>query len=498
MSHSSQKQQNNRSAPITFDRRQLLEWGGYGLGSIALTSLLGRELGAHATGHQEGSSSGALAGFPHFAAKAKRVVFLTQSGSPSQIELFDPKPDLARFTGTALPDSVRMGQAVSTMTRGKPQTVMPSVSAFRKYGECGTEFGDWIPHIGGIADEICVIRSMNTEFINHAPAMTFLLSGHQLPGRPSLGAWVQYGLGTMNENLPGFVVLVSKTGNTGDQPLYDHYWGTGFLPTRHQGVRLRSDGEPVLYLNNPPGINASVRRRMLDDLQRLNSQKHAAWQDPEIDTRIAQYELAYRMQTSVPELADMSEEDEETFDLYGPESRDSGSYANNCLMARRLLQRGVRFVQVFLGDWDHHNGMRKRHPDRARSSDQPSAALVKDLKRLGMLEDTLVVWAGEFGRGIAAQSNTGNPLDDPNVGRDHHPRCFSLWMAGGGVKPGMVYGATDDFSFNVIENPVHVHDLQATILHLLGIDHKRHTFRFQGRDFRLSDVHGHVVHDIIG
>lgn len=489
--NSNSKKQN---VTTNFDRRQLLEWGGYGLGSIALSSLLGKEVSAHSYNEQTVNER---SDFPHFAPKAKRVVFLTQSGSPSQIELFDPKPNLHKRAGIKLPDSVRMGQAVTTMTRGKPQIVMPSLTKFKKYGKCGTEFGEWIPHIAGIADDICVIRSMTTEFINHAPAMTFLLSGHQLPGRPSMGAWVQYGLGTMNENLPGFVVLVSKTGNTGDQPLYDHYWGTGFLPSRHQGVRLRSQGEPVLYLNNPPGVSSTVRRRMLDDLKHLNEQKHSIYKDPEIKTRIAQYELAYRMQTSVPELTDMRDETEETFDLYGPDSKTPGTYARNCLLARRLLERGVRFVQVFLGDWDHHNGMKVRHPDRARSSDQPSAALVKDLKRRGMLEDTLVVWGGEFGRGIAAQSGMKNPAEDANVGRDHHPRCFSIWMAGGGVKPGMTHGVTDDFSFNVVEDQVHVHDLQATILRLLGIDHKRHTFRFMGRDYRLTDVHGKVVKEIL-
>ncbi len=474
------------------DRRQLLKWGGYGLGGIALSSLLKNDAAAW-----DSNDEPSLRGFPHFAPKAKRVVFLTQSGAPSQIELFDPKPNVVRHAGIELPDSVRMGQAVSTMTRGKPQIVMPSITKFAKHGKCGTEFGEWIPHIAGIADDICVVRSMTTEFINHAPAMTFLLSGNQIPGRPSLGGWVQYGLGSENRNLPGFVVLVSKTGNTGDQPLYDHYWGTGFLPSRHQGVRLRSSGEPVLFLNNPSGVSRSTRRLMLDDLKILNTEKHDEYLDPEIKTRIAQYELGFRMQTSVPELADMSDETEETYELYGPESQTPGSYAHNCIMARRLLQRGVRFVQVFLGDWDHHNGMRNRHRDRARSSDQPSAALVKDLKRMGMLDDTLVVWGGEFGRGIAAQTKETDPANDPKVGRDHHPRCFSVWMAGGGVKGGTTYGATDDFSFNVTENPVHVHDLQATILHLLGIDHKRHTFRFMGRDFRLTDVHGHVVKDII-
>jgi len=481
------------AVPLSIDRRKLLQWGGYGVGAMALGSLLSSDAPAGGVGSQLGSQVGL-----HHTAKAKQVIFLTQSGGPSQIELFDPKPQLTKHAGVDLPPSVRMGQRLTTMTAGQSrQVVMPALTRFKPYGESGIEMGEWIPHIASIADDMCLIRSMQTEFINHAPAMTFLLSGHQLPGRPSLGAWTSYGLGTLNANLPEFAVLVSRTGNTGDQPLYDYYWGAGFLPSKHQAVALRGGSEPVLYLKNPPGIDRSTRRLQLDGLAELNSMKHAAWGDPEIQTRIRQYELAFNMQRSAPELTNISSEPQSTFDLYGPESRKPGTYAYNCLMARRMVERGVRFVQVFLGDWDHHDDMSVRTPQRASMSDQPSAALVKDLKQRGLLDETLVVWGGEFGRGVTAQTKTQNPLADPKVGRDHHPRCFSLWMAGGGVKPGHVHGATDDFSYNVVDGLVPIHDLQATILHLMGVDHKRLTHRFMGRDFRLTDVHGHVVHDLI-
>jgi len=456
----------HHDSPQTFDRRQILQWGGYGLGAMALGTLLGRDASA-AT-----ASPSPLA--PHFTPRAKQVVFLTQSGAPSQIELFDPKPDLVRFAGTDLPESVRMGQRLTTMTAGQGRhIVMPNISGFTRHGKSGIEIGDWLPYTGEIADDICVIRSMHTDFINHAPAMTFLLSGHQLPGRPSIGAWASYGLGSINENLPEFAVLVSTTGNTGDQPLYDYYWSAGFLPSRHQAVRFRGGSDPVLYLKDPAGMSRDMRRTMLDGLGSLNQHKLDQWGDPEIATRIAQYEMAFKMQQSVPELADFSDEPESTFELYGEKSKEPGSYAYNCLMARRMIERGVRFVQVFLGDWDHHTEFRKRHPGRCETSDQPSAALVKDLKQRGLLDETLVVWGGEFGRGISAQTKSDDPASDPKVGRDHHPRCFSLWLAGAGVKGGTVYGATDDYGYNIVENPVHVHDLQATILHLMGIDHER-------------------------
>ncbi len=470
-------------------RRQLLQWGGYGLGAMALESLFSQESGAASLGTASGL---------HHPATAKKVIFLTQSGAPSQIELFDPKPELAALSGTELPESVRMGQRVTTMTAGQARNaIMPAATTFKRYGESGIEFGDWIPHIAELADDICVVRSMKTDFINHAPALTFMLTGHQLPGRPSLGAWSSFGLGTLNKNLPEFAVLVSKTGNSGDQPLYDYYWDAGFLPSKHQGAKLRGGSDPVLYLKNPAGIDRETRRLQLDGLAELNQHKHDAWADPEIETRIAQYEMAYKMQSSVPELADLSGEPQSTFDLYGEEAKEPGTYAYNCLMARRMVERDIRFVQVFLGDWDHHNDMLTRSPDRAAVSDRPSAALVKDLKQRGLLDETLVVWGGEFGRGVTAQTKSNDPLADPKVGRDHHPRCFSLWMAGGGLKRGHVHGATDEFSYNVVEDQVHIHDLQATILHLMGVDHERLTYRFMGRDFRLTDVHGHVVHDII-
>ncbi|QDU89646.1 hypothetical protein Pla175_30390 [Pirellulimonas nuda] len=479
----------NPNDPLAIHRRQVLQWGGYGLGAMALQSLLSKEAGGAPLG-----STGGL----HYRATTKRVIFLTQSGAPSQIELFDPKPQLVARSGQELPGSVSMGQRLTTMTAGQSRmAVMPAVTTFKPYGESGIELGDWIPHIAGIADDICVVRSMQTDFINHAPALTFMLTGSQLPGRPSLGAWSSFGLGTLNANLPEFAVLVSKTGNSGDQPLYDYYWGAGFLPSRHQAAKLRGGAEPVLYLKNPAGIDRQTRRLQLDALAELNQHKHDAWSDPEITTRIAQYEMAYKMQRSVPELADLSQEPQSTFDLYGEEAKEPGTYAFNCLMARRMVERDVRFVQVFLGDWDHHVKMRTRSPARAATSDRPSAALVRDLKQRGMLDDTLVVWAGEFGRGVTAQTKSSDPLSDPNVGRDHHPRCFSLWMAGGGLKRGHVHGATDDYCYNVVENPVHIHDLQATILRLMGVDHERLTYRFMGRDFRLTDVHGRVVHDII-
>lgn len=475
--------------PLCINRRDLLQWGGYGLGAIAAHGLLA-----------ESSQGAALerAPKPHFAPKAKQVVFLTQSGAPSQMELFDPKPQLERLAGTELPESVQMGQRLTTMTSGQAkQLVMPSILKFKKYGESGTEIGEWLPYTAGIVDDICVVRSMHTDFINHAPALTFLLSGGQLPGRPSIGAWASYGLGTMNRDLPEFAVMVSKTGNPGDQPLYDYYWGAGFLPSKHQGVKLRGGTEPVLYLKNPPGVSRAARRDMLDDLALLNQHKHQAWGDPEIASRISQYELAFRMQQSVPEMADLSDEPQWVFDLYGEDAREPGTYAYNCLMARRLIERGVRFVQVFLGDWDHHSDLPQRLKVRCKTGDQGSAALVIDLKQRGLLDETLVVWGGEFGRGITAQTDANQQEFDSRVGRDHHPRCFSIWLAGGGIRPGITYGATDDYCYNVIENPVHVHDLQATILHLMGIDHERLTYRFMGREFRLTDVAGNVVHDIL-
>ena len=473
---------------------------GLSLGAMAL-GLLGDGMGGRIAGRAaraadaepERNAIDGLRDLPHFAPKAKRVIFLTQSGGPSQIELFDEKPGMAKWAGQALPESVRMGQRLTLMTSKQEQLVMPSLTRFRRCGQNGASLGEWLPHLASVVDDLCIIKSMRTDHINHAPAMTFLLTGGQLPGRPSMGAWVSYGLGSPNRDLPDYLVLVSKMKRASDQPLYDYYWGSGFLPSRRQGVKLRNAKDPVLYLNDPEGLPRPIRRGMLDSLAELNRMKLDETRDPEIATRIRQYEMAYRMQTSVPELTDLSDESEETFELYGPESRRPGTYAANCILARRLAERGVRFVQLFHPDWDHHRQLTAWCPARCRDVDQPTAALIKDLKRRGLLDDTLVIWGGEFGRGAAGQGD----WKSPNAGRDHHPRCFTMWLAGAGVKPGLVYGKTDDFSYNVAENPVHVHDLQATVLHLLGINHERLTYRHQGRDFRLTDVHGRVIRDIL-
>ncbi|MFN9459357.1 MAG: DUF1501 domain-containing protein, partial [Acidobacteriota bacterium] len=409
----------------------------------------------------------AMDALPHFAPKAKRVIFLTQSGGPSQLELFDHKPGLRKLAGQELPDSVRRGQRVTTMTANQKQLIMPGVTKFIRHGQSGAELGEWLPHLGKVVDDICFIKSMHTDQINHAPAMTQFLTGHQLPGRPTLGAWTSYGLGSVNKNLPDYLVLLSKMQRPSDQPLSDHYWGSGFLPSRYQGVKLRNAKDPVLYLRDPEGLPRPLRRQMLDGLAALNQRRLEETGDPEIATRIRQYEMAYRMQSSVPELTDLSNEPEEVFNLYGPDSRRPGSYAANCILAHRLAERDVRFIQLFHPDWDHHSRLPSWCTARCRDTDQPSAALVTDLKRRGLLDDTLVVWGGEFGRGVAGQGQ----WDSIEAGRDHHPRCFTIWMAGAGVKPGFSYGATDDFSFNVAANPGHVRDLHATSLHLLGIDH---------------------------
>ena len=428
------------------------------------------------------------------APKAKRVIFLTQSGGPSQIELFDHKPGLAKLAGQKLPDSVRGGQRLSGMTKGKPQLIMPSHTEFARYGKSGATIGEWLPHTASIADELCFVKSMVTDQINHAPAMTKFLTGHHLTGRPSMGSWVSYGLGSENRDMPDYLVLLSKMKRGSDQPLYDHYWGSGFLPSVYQGVKLRSGKEPVLYLRDPDGLPRHLRREMLDRLGELNQLRFEQTGDPEIQTRIQQYEMAFRMQASVPELTDISDEPESVFDLYGPDSRRPGSYAANCILARRLAERGVRFIQLFHPDWDHHSRLKSWCTARCRDTDQPSAALIKDLKQRGMLDDTLVIWGGEFGRGVAGQGK----WDSPEGGRDHHPRCFTIWMAGAGIKPGFSYGATDDFSYNVAENPVHVRDLHATVMNQLGINHETFTYRFQGLDFRLTGVEkSRVVNEIL-
>jgi hypothetical protein len=431
----------------------------------------------------------------HFPATAKRVIYLFQSGAPSQLDLFDHKPTLLDRRGTELPDSVRKGQRLTGMTsRQDSFPVAPSKFKFAKHGRSGAWVSELLPHTATVVDDLCFVKSMHTEAINHDPAVTFFQTGAQLAGRPSIGAWLSYGLGSMNQDLPAFVVLISQgSGNPNDQPLYDRLWGSGFLPSKYQGVKFRSSGEPVLYLSNPDGLGDRTRRRILDDLAKLNQMKLEETGDPEIATRIAQYELAYRMQTSVPELTDISKEPKATFELYGDDARTPGTFAANCLLARRLAERGVRFVQLFHRGWDQHTNLPKQIVGQCRDVDRASAALITDLKRRGLLKDTLVVWGGEFGRTVYCQGR----LTADDYGRDHHPRCFTVWLAGGGVRGGVSHGETDDFSYNVTKDAVHVHDLHATILHCLGLDHTRLTFKFQGRYHRLTDVSGTVVRDIL-
>ncbi|MCB8932700.1 MAG: DUF1501 domain-containing protein [Fimbriimonadaceae bacterium] len=473
-----------------FNRRTFLKGTG-GLGIAALAGLLTQE--GFAAPLQDAKRFGGLPGVPHFAPKANRVIYLFQSGAPSQMELFDPKPKLAAMRGEDLPASIRMGQRLTGMTSGQKKfPVVNSIFKFSQHGQGGAWFSELLPHLADIADELCVVRSMYTDAINHDPAVTFFQTGFQLAGRPSIGSWLSYGLGTLNNDLPAYVVLTSVgTGRKDDQPLYDRLWGSGFLPTTHQGVKFRNTGDPVLFLSDPHGVDRETRREMLDDLMGLNKIRKAVSGDPEVDTRISQYELAFRMQTSVPELLDISKEPESVLEMYGPEVKRPGSYAYNCLLARRMAERGVRFMQLFHMGWDQHFNLPKAMQGQAFDTDQPSAALVKDLKQRGMLDDTLVVWGGEFGRTVYSQGT----LTDTDYGRDHHPRCFSIWLAGGGIKGGVSYGETDDFSYNVVKDPVSVHDLHATLLHLLGIDHERLTFRYQGRDFRLTDVSGSIVDD---
>jgi hypothetical protein len=464
-------------------------FGRAGVGLAALWSLL-NESAAAAPGERETAS-----GAPHFPAKARRVIYLFQSGAPSQMDLFEYKPKLDALRATELADSVRMGQRLTGMTsRQESFPVAPSKFKFARHGRCGATVSELLPHTAAVVDDLCFIKSMHTEAINHDPAVTFFQTGAQLAGRPSIGSWLAYGLGSESRDLPAFVVMVSQgSGNPNDQPLYDRLWGSGFLPTRYQGVKFRAVGDPVLYLSNPDGLSAAGRRRFLDDLAKLNQMRLDETGDPEVATRIAQYEMAYRMQTSVPELIDVSKEPKHVFDLYGPDSRKPGTFAANCLLARRLAERGVRFIQLFHRGWDQHTNLPKQIAGQCRDTDQPAAALVTDLKRRGLLDDTLVVWGGEFGRTVYCQGT----LTADDYGRDHHPRCFTVWLAGGGVKGGVSYGETDDFSYNVVRDSVHVHDLHATMLHLLGIDHKRLTYRFQGRDFRLTDVFGNVVKGVL-
>jgi uncharacterized protein (DUF1501 family) len=474
----------NLANMITLDRRIFLGRCGMGLGAAALWQLLARD-----------AAAAPLAGVlkaPHHPPKAKRIIYLFMSGGPSQHDLFDYKPLLNKMNGQDLPASVRMGQRLTGMSAH--QATLPlagSIFKFARHGKNGAWISDLMPWTAKVADELCFVKSMFTEAINHDPAITFFQTGSQLAGRPSMGAWLSYGLGSANENLPAFVVLISK--DRIDQPLYARLWGNGFLASTHQGVQFRSGKEPVLYLDNPDGVGRESRRKMLDRLAELHAVQQEQTGDPEIATRIAQYEMAYRMQTSVPEVMDLSKEPGRTFELYGPEARQPGTFAANCLLARRLAERDVRFIQLYHPGWDHHGGLPNGIRRQCKDVDRACYALLTDLKQRGLLDDTLVVWGGEFGRTNYSQGK----LSVSDYGRDHHPRCFTMWLAGGGVKAGLTYGATDEFGYNIVENPVHVHDMQATILHLLGIDHERLTYRFQGRYYRLTDVHGRVVRDIL-
>ncbi|MEP7365795.1 MAG: DUF1501 domain-containing protein [Acidobacteriota bacterium] len=469
---------------LDITRRHFFARTATGLGTAALSTLLGAE-GMKPTG--------GLPGFPNFAPKAKRVIYLFQHGAPSQLDIFDYKPQLAEARGKDLPASIRMGQRLTGMTAYQASfPVAPSIFKFAQSGKSGMWLSELIPHTASVADDICLVKTLHTEAINHDPAVAFFQTGFQLAGRPSMGAWVSYGLGSENQDLPAFVVMVSQgTGNA--QALADRAWGAGFLPSKYQGVKFRAGGDPVLYLSNPPGYDSSARRRYLDDLAKLNEVSQQEIQDPEISTRIAQYEMAFRMQTSVPELTDLSKEPDSTFELYGPDSRKPGSYAANCILARRMAERGVRFIQLFHRGWDQHGNLPREIKQQCQQTDQPSAALVKDLKQRGLLDDTLIVWGGEFGRTVYSQGT----LTETNYGRDHHPRCFSMWLAGGGIKPGLTYGETDDFSYNIAEKPMEIHDLHATMMHLLGVDHTKLTYKFQGRHYRLTDVHGQVVKEIL-
>jgi len=473
-------------------RRQLLGRATTGIGSMALASVLNENLYA---GRPDGAQAvGGKAGFPNFLPKAKRVIYLFQSGAPSQFELLDHKPELEARHGQVLGPDFFKGQRQTGMTARQEKRVCKSIYKFKKHGQSGAEISELLPHLGKVADDICIIRSVQTEAINHDPAITFFQTGFQQAGRPSMGAWVSYGLGSENADLPAYVVMISQGSAKRDsQALYARLWGSGFLPSAHQGVKFRAIGDPVLYLNNPPGISSASRRTILDLTNSLNQAHFDKVGDPETITRIRQAELAYRMQMSVPDLVATSDEPKHVLDMYGDAARIPGTFAANCLLARRLAERGVRFIQLYHRGWDQHGDVPRDLPLQCGDVDQPSAALLTDLKQRGMLDDTLVIWGGEFGRTVYAQGG----LNMAKYGRDHHPRCFSMWVAGGGIKPGMTYGTTDEFGFDIVENPVPVYDLHATMLHCLGIDHQRLTHKFQGRYYRLTDVHGRVVRDIL-
>jgi len=469
------------------ERRKFLKSTAGGLGAMALGSLLSSSISTKSFEEQ------ILAALPTIAPKAKRVVYLFMSGGPSQFETFDYKPGLINMQGQGLPDSVRNGQRLTGMSANQAQLpIAASFANFKQHGKSNTWVSDLLPYTAQVVDELCIIKSMFTEQINHDPALTFFQTGHQLPGRPSIGSWLSYGLGSENKNLPTFILLVSKNAAR-DQPLYARLWGNGFLPSQHQGVQFRSGNDPVLFLNNPEGYDGKDRKEMLDYLSQLNNLQNDVWGDPEVNARMSQYELAFKMQTSVPDVMDTSKESDEVFELYGPDSREKGTFAANCILARKLLEKDVRFVQLYHQGWDHHGSLPSGMKQQCKQTDQASAALIMDLKRRGMLEDTLVIWGGEFGRTVYSQGK----LEKENYGRDHHPRCFTMWMAGAGVKPGTTYGQTDDFSYNIVKNPVHVHDFQATLLHIMGINHEQLIYKYQGRRFRLTDVTGNVINDIL-
>ncbi len=494
-----------REHELLMTRRQLFGRSALGVGTAALATLVQAAPNIR-------KAHGGQPGFPNFAPKAKRVIYLTMNGGPSQMDLWDYKPKLIDHFNEDLPDSIRHGQRITTMTSGQARfPVAPSRYKFQKFDNNadGVWVSELLPHTSKIVKDLCVVKSMYTEAINHDPAVTFIQTGSQLPGRPSFGSWVSYGLGTLNEDLPTYVVLHSTWSAKADaQAVFTRLWGAGFLPGEYQGVALRSSGDPVLFLDNPEGVDGVTRRKMLDGIAKLNTMQLSHFGDPDIAARIAQYEMAYRLQTSVPELMDLSKESDETFELYGKDAHKAGTFAANCLLARRMAERGVRFIQIFHRGWDQHGNLSGDLPLQCQDVDQACAALVTDLKRRGLLDDTLIIWGGEFGRTVYCQG----PLSHENYGRDHHPRCFTIWMAGGGVKPGIVYGETDEFGYNIVDadghpmnptpdtfNPgaVHVHDLNATILHLLGVDHTKLTYRYAGRDFRLTDVHGFVVKELI-
>ncbi|MEK6233889.1 MAG: DUF1501 domain-containing protein [Planctomycetales bacterium] len=479
-----------RQAMLT--RRQLFGRGATGIGLAALTSLLGRD--ASAAGIDAPIKG--LPSLPHFAPKAKRVIYLFMNGAPTHVDLFDHKPQLTKLHGQPVPQDFVAGKRFSTMT-GNPQgkLVLAPVEPFARHGECGAWVSKFLPHTAEVVDRLCFIKSMHTEAVNHSPGITFLLTGSETAGRPSMGAWLTYGLGSEADDLPGFTVMTSVSkGTSCGQIFYDYYWGSGFLPSRLQGVKFRGGGDPVQYLSNPAGMSRAARRGLLDDLAALNEKQYREFQDPEITTRIAQYEMAYKMQASVPELTDLSNEPANVLAMYGPQVKERGTFAHNCLMARRLSERGVRFVQLMHAGWDQHNSLTTELYTQCRDTDQPAAALVRDLEQRGLLDETLVIWGGEFGRTPFLQGDLKNRK---RWGRDHHPYAFTVWMAGGGIKPGITHGASDELGMSVAENPVHVHDFQATVLHLLGIDHKRMTFKFQGRRYRLTDVHGKLVKPIL-